>query len=79
MDAFIGSVMLFAAPNYNVQNYVPCDGRLLPIVQYQALFALVGTTYGGDGHTTFAVPRLSGPAEGLSYQICVNGIFPSRS
>ena len=37
-----------------------CDGSLLPISQYDALFALIGTTYGGDGQTTFAVPDLRG-------------------
>lgn len=41
-------------------NWVPCDGRLLSIAQYDALFSLIGTTYGGNGQTTFGVPDLRG-------------------
>jgi microcystin-dependent protein len=44
------------APN----GWALCNGQLLPIVQNQALFALIGTAYGGDGHTTFALPDLRG-------------------
>lgn len=40
-------------------NYLPCQGQLLKIQDYQALYALLGTTYGGDGRTTFALPNLS--------------------
>lgn len=47
-----------AAQNFPVG--IPCDGRLLPIAQYEALFAVIGTIYGGDGQTTFAVPDLRG-------------------
>lgn len=58
---YIGEIRMFAfgtrgAPN----NWQACDGSLLPISQYDALFALIGTTYGGDGQTTFAVPDLRG-------------------
>jgi microcystin-dependent protein len=42
------------------RGYALCDGQLLPISQNQALFALLGTTYGGDGRTTFALPDLRG-------------------
>ena len=79
MDAYLGSIILVAF------NYVPtgcmlCNGQILPISQYNALFALLGTTYGGDGQTTFALPNLNGSAlqQGLSYVIFVNGIFPPR-
>src|SRR5262249_2570771 len=56
------------------------NGQLLPINQNQALFALFGTTYGGDGFTTFALPdlRLVAP-NGLTYSICNLGVFPSIS
>jgi microcystin-dependent protein len=47
-----------AAENFPVG--IPCDGRLLPISEYEALFVIIGTTYGGDGLTTFAVPDLRG-------------------
>lgn len=56
-------------------GWAPCKGQLLPIVQNEALFALLGTTFGGDGHTNFALPSLAGmPAGGgafLNYCICV--------
>jgi microcystin-dependent protein len=54
---FIGEIRLVGF-NYAPVGWAPCDGRLLPISQYDALFALLGTTYGGDGQTTFALPDL---------------------
>src|SRR5574340_1344426 len=56
---YIGSIAMVAF-DWAPRGYVPCDGRMLPIASYQALFALLGTTYGGDGHLTFAVPDLRG-------------------
>jgi microcystin-dependent protein len=56
---YIGEIRMFGfgrTPN----GWQACDGSLLPISEYDALFALVGTTYGGDGQTTFAVPDLRG-------------------
>ena len=62
-----------------VANGLPAAGQLLLINQYQALYALMGTYYGGDGRTTFGLPDLRGAApNGLTYSICVYGIFPSR-
>jgi microcystin-dependent protein len=55
----IGEVMPFAG-NFVPTDYLPADGRLLPINQNQALFSLLGTTYGGNGATTFALPDLRG-------------------
>lgn len=60
-DYYVGEIRMMAnisgrAPN----DWVNCDGRLLAIRDYQALYALIGTTYGGDGATTFAVPDLRG-------------------
>jgi microcystin-dependent protein len=55
----IGAVMPFAA-NFVPTDYLPADGRLLSIAQNQTLFSLLGTTYGGDGITTFALPDLRG-------------------
>jgi microcystin-dependent protein len=55
------------------------DGQLLPIAQYTAVFALLGNTYGGDGVSNFALPDLRSAApNGLTYSICMQGIFPSR-
>ena len=58
-EPFIGQISIYAF-NFAPRGWMPCDGRLLPIAQYQALFALIGTTYGGDGRTTFALPDLRG-------------------
>lgn len=57
---------------------LPADGRLLSIAQNTALFSLMGTTYGGNGQTTFALPDLRAAApNGLTYTICDQGIYPS--
>ena len=58
-DAYIGEIRMFAG-NFAPKGWALCDGQLLPISQNQALFALLGTTYGGDGQTTFALPDLRG-------------------
>jgi microcystin-dependent protein len=46
--------------NFSTVGWAFCDGQLLQISQYEALFALIGTTYGGDGQTTFGLPDLRG-------------------
>lgn len=56
---FIGEVRVVGY-NFAPVGWAFCDGSLLPIAQYDALFALIGTTYGGDGQTTFALPDLRG-------------------
>ena len=58
---YIGEIRMLAFGTRGApQGWQPCDGRLLPISEYDALFALIGTTYGGDGQTTFALPDLRG-------------------
>lgn len=59
MDPFIGEVKLFAG-NFAPRGWAFCDGQLLPISQNTALFSILGTIYGGDGRTTFALPDLRG-------------------
>lgn len=59
MDPYLGEIRLFAG-NYAPQDWVLCDGRLLSIADYQALFSLIGTTYGGDGAVNFGIPNLNG-------------------
>lgn len=54
---YIGQIIMFGG-NFAPQGYAFCNGQLLPIAQYDALFALIGTTYGGDGQNTFALPDL---------------------
>jgi microcystin-dependent protein len=57
---------------------VAANGQILPINQNQALFALLGTTYGGNGTTTFALPDLRAiTPNNMTYSICIVGIFPS--
>jgi microcystin-dependent protein len=56
-EAMLGEIHLFAG-NFVPRGWAACDGRLLPISQNQALFAILGTTYGGDGRTNFALPDL---------------------
>jgi microcystin-dependent protein len=56
---FVGEIRLFAFPRAPT-GWFACDGRLLSIDAYQVLFALLGTTYGGNGQTTFALPDLRG-------------------
>jgi microcystin-dependent protein len=59
IDQFIGEIDLVPF-NFPPRGWAFCDGQLLPINQNQALFSLLGTTYGGDGRTTFALPDLRG-------------------
>jgi microcystin-dependent protein len=56
-DPFIGEIFM-AGFNFPPQGWASCDGSILPISQNDALFALIGTTYGGDGVSTFALPDL---------------------
>lgn len=58
-DCFIGEVKMFAGA-FAPQGYALANGQLLPIQQYSALFSILGTTYGGDGSTNFALPDLRG-------------------
>ena len=58
-DSIIGEIRMFAG-NFAPTGWAFCQGQLLPIAQNQALFSLLGTTYGGDGRTTFALPDLRG-------------------
>ena len=58
-EAYLGDIKLTGV-NFEQRSWMECDGRLLPISQYSALFSLLGTQYGGDGRTTFALPDLRG-------------------
>jgi microcystin-dependent protein len=57
METFIGQIQAFGF-NFATRVWSKCEGQLLPISQNTALFSLIGTTYGGDGRTTFALPDL---------------------
>jgi len=58
-DPYLGEIRMFAG-NFAPRGWAFCEGQLLPISQNTALFSLLGTTYGGDGRTTFALPDLRG-------------------
>lgn len=60
-EELLGTIKLFAG-NFAPRGYMLCNGALLSINQNQALFAILGNTYGGDGRTTFALPNLNGRA-----------------
>ncbi|MGO9066437.1 MAG: tail fiber protein, partial [Myxococcaceae bacterium] len=76
-ECTLGQVILTAGI---VANGLPAQGQLLLISQYPAVFSLMGTTYGGDGTVSFALPDLRPVApNGLTYSICMVGVFPSRT
>ncbi|HEV2865575.1 MAG TPA: tail fiber protein [Allosphingosinicella sp.] len=58
-NPFIGEIRIFAC-SFEVAGWAFCDGRLLPISENDTLFVLLGTTFGGDGEETFALPNLQG-------------------
>jgi microcystin-dependent protein len=68
MEEFFGAIKLVAF-NYDPEGFMACDGRILNVSQYQALFALLGCSFGGDGRTTFALPKLESPAKGQLFRI----------
>lgn len=59
MEPFIGQIILFAG-NFDIRGYASCNGQIMSIAQNTALFSILGTTYGGNGQTTFALPDLRG-------------------
>ena len=65
-------------------GWATCDGQLLRIAQHTALFSLLGTRFGGDGRTNFALPDLSGAepkgqgGQPVGYLVCLEGVFPPR-
>lgn len=74
-EAFIGEIRMFAG-SFAPMDWLLCQGQTLPILQYQALYSIIGNTYGGDGRTTFVLPNLcgrvpigSGSGSGLTYRM----------
>jgi microcystin-dependent protein len=58
-EPFLGQIIMFAG-NFAIRGYAMCNGQILSIAQNTALFSILGTTYGGNGQTTFALPDLRG-------------------
>ena len=80
MEPFIGQITLFPY-TFAPQGWAACEGQMIPIAQNPALFSLMGTTFGGDGQTTFALPDLrdKAPIAGMAYYIALVGVFPART
>ena len=75
----LGEILLSASPSRTVGG-VPADGQLMAINQNTALFSLLGTTYGGNGTTTFQLPDLRAiTPNNMTYSICTQGIFPTTN
>ncbi len=81
MEQYIGEIRIFGG-NYAPSGWALCNGQLLNIVEHEILFSLIGTTYGGDGQTTFALPDLRGrlalhmgpnPTTGTQYNLGQKG------
>ncbi len=82
-EALMAEIKLFAG-NYAPKYWEFCQGQVLPIAEYTALFSILGTFYGGDGTTTFNLPNLApltplgSDQTPINYIICVLGIYPQR-
>jgi len=77
MEPYIGELSTFAF-DWAPRGWMPCNGQVLQISDHTALFSLIGTTYGGDGQSTFALPNVtSAPGQG---HVCIalEGVYPPR-
>lgn len=74
-DPFVGEIRLFGG-NFAPQNWAFCNGQLLAISDNDTLFSLIGTTYGGDGQTTFGLPNLTGRLPVHQGQLAGGGNYP---
>ena len=81
-DPYLGEIQIFPY-NFCPVGWLPLTGQILPISQYTALFSLIGTNFGGDGVTTFALPKWSAifAANGGPFMACIamQGVYPSRN
>lgn len=77
MDYLIGEIELFGYKKLPYGWFL-CDGSTKSIQDYALLYSLIGTRFGGDGRTTFAVPNMlnDSPIEGMKYYICAIGLYP---
>lgn len=85
IEVYVGAIMLLPY-NFTPSDWAPCNGQTLSIQAYVALYSLIGTTYGGDGKNTFAVPCLNAtsstygtqPLSTMRYFIALTGFYPAR-
>jgi microcystin-dependent protein len=82
VDPYIGQINLFPW-KWAPRGWAKCDGSLLSVTDHQALFSLLGTTYGGDGRTNFGLPDMRGKktvnGQRVNYYVSLQGIYPSRN
>ncbi len=80
METMLGEIELFPF-TFVPRGWLLCNGQLLNITQNQALYSLLGASYGGDGRTTFALPNLLGtePVPNTKYYIAIEGLYPTRN
>lgn len=78
MEYYLGQIIMFPY-GFAPRGFAKCDGRVVALNQNEALFALLGNKFGGDGRSTFALPKMKDPFEGVSYYICLQGLFPPRN
>lgn len=85
MDYFVGEVLEMDNYFRDLKGFIRCEGQLLPISTFYVLFSLLGTTHGGDGVSSFALPDLRGKSAldtsptDCHFYICNLGIYPSRN
>ena len=79
MDWYMGQIHLFPY-TYAPSGWARCEGQIMKIAENQALYSLLGTYFGGNGTTTYALPDLRGkePVPNLHYCIALAGIYPTR-
>ena len=77
MEPMLGEVIYFAG-NFAPRDWAYCDGAMLEIAPNTALFSILGTAHGGDGRTTFALPKIE-DLNGCKAIIAIQGVYPSRS
>lgn len=79
-ESYIGSISQFGG-NFAPRQWATCDGQIMTIQHNEALFSIIGTTYGGDGIRTFALPKMNNYTEYNDkpiWCICVEGVYPPR-
>ena len=77
MEPLLGEVTYFAG-NFAPRGWAFCNGAMLEIAPNTALYSIIGTTYGGDGRVTMALPKIE-DLNGCKAIIAIQGVYPSRS
>jgi len=85
MDTYLGMIKLYPF-TFAPVGWILCNGALLQTMEYQALFSLIGTKFGGNGSSTFQLPNMTNTAptspnprlQTMAYYIAVEGLYPMR-